>query len=1260
MTKRQIFLLSSTVLLFVATILFDLYIQRTVNLGKYAREIEAHMQAQEAEVEQFFADKSFIQRLLLKPETYRQNTSPEIQAKDFRRIETLSRKKYTLTLFQNGKLTFWNNNLVTPFRDDLRKDSPERETRFMQHRNGKYLLSKQTIISGNNDNYTIAALVPIKYEYELESQYLKSYYTASGSIPKEVVLTEEVTDTPVKSVNGETIVYLTATDSLVDRGQLSRLLILYVISFVLLALCINMQAKRLMIKHRRWPWLGAAFIIVSVFGLRLLSLAFDFTDRFSDLPLFAKNFNTTLSSSLGDLLINILLLLWVMIFFHKESRLRSFDHLSNTVKFTLTTLNYFSILIGILIITSVFRTLVFNTNIVFDFDNVFNLDRFSLIAIIGVILLLIALFMFSHRMMLAIVKIGMSRHNRLIALGIATLCIAPFLMAAQLMLPTIYLLLIAFVFILIFDLFIDSKAVNFTWLVIWLVILSAFPSILLFKYNAYKDRVTRISYARELANLQDTIAENAFIQLKNKIQSDNFLRREISRPFMIKYDRDKIKRQIDKFYTNDNYLFYNYEFDLSAFNRQRSAAIKYQENNYEYFRQKLVSGKRTSDDQLSFFNSMNDKSSYIMEVSLPIRNNPSNPLSLFLEFKRNRREQSKVYTELLVDKQYKNLPDLSKYEYAIYQNLKKIDSEGGDYGPILQLSPEDFPARGVSKEIIRNRRSEMVYHAPNGIVVILGKEKELFIKAISLFSYIFGMLIALVLVFAVINTFTRILPQTLSFSLTKKPSLKNRIQLSVIVLIVTSFIIIGFVTVWFFQNSSEEYHEKRLERKTQSVLTDAMHEIEILISNGDSLLNLAEIVQPISEVHRMDINLYDLDGRLISSSEEDIFNKGIVSRRMGAVAYRALTSTKSAEYIQEDEHVGQLTYKAAYVPLMIKTETGEKPLGFMGLPYYSKNSKLRSDVTVFMSTLLNVYVFLLLIAGGIAIAVANSITRPLAKIGEKLKQVKIGMRNEPLEWKNQDELGELIAEYNRMIKKLEESADKLAQSEREGAWREMAKQVAHEIKNPLTPMKLSIQYLQHAFRSNIDNIEPLLQRVSSTLIEQIDNLAQIASEFSNFAKMPRAENQRIVLNQLVNSVFELFSKEGQNMDLSLSVPKDQFMVYADKNHLMRVLNNLIKNAIQAIPDDRVGRVQVMLYRKDNQAIIKVSDNGTGIPEDKRDKVFVPNFTTKSSGTGLGLAISKNIIESVNGEIYFETVVNKGTDFFVVLPLVEVNQLEEVE
>jgi len=311
-----------------------------------------------------------------------------------------------------------------------------------------------------------------------------------------------------------------------------------------------------------------------------------------------------------------------------------------------------------------------------------------------------------------------------------------------------------------------------------------------------------------------------------------------------------------------------------------------------------------------------------------------------------------------------------------------------------------------------------------------------------------------------------------------------------------------------------------------------------------------------------------------------------------------------------------------------------------------------------MGMLLNVYVFLLLIAGSIAILIANSITKPLSKIGEKLKQFKLGGKNEPLEWNSKDELGALIEDYNRMIQKLKDSAVMLAKSEREGAWREMAKQVAHEIKNPLTPMKLSIQYLQRAHQSgrNPEDLGDLITRVTHTLIEQIDNLAAIATEFSTFAKMPQAQNQQISLNQLVGSVYELFRQRGGETSVSIQMIEKNLNVIADKNHLLRVLNNLIKNAIQAIPEDRHGIISIELKKEDNNAVIIVTDNGTGISEEKRDKVFVPNFTTKSSGTGLGLAMSKNIIESFYGSIYFETEVNVGTSFFVKLPIEEIQEV----
>ncbi len=306
--------------------------------------------------------------------------------------------------------------------------------------------------------------------------------------------------------------------------------------------------------------------------------------------------------------------------------------------------------------------------------------------------------------------------------------------------------------------------------------------------------------------------------------------------------------------------------------------------------------------------------------------------------------------------------------------------------------------------------------------------------------------------------------------------------------------------------------------------------------------------------------------------------------------------------------------------------------------------------TEFIEMLVNVYAFLLLMTGVAGIAIANSFTQPIVNLGVKLRNLQLG-HNEPIEWQSQDEIGELIVEYNRMITKLENSTEKLKASERESAWREMAKQIAHEIKNPLTPMKLSIQYLLHTAEANPQEVKPMLQRVSQTIIEQIDGLTRIATEFSNFAQMPKPENITFILNDVMQSVFNLFAESpNANIALHLQLSDEPIFVLADRDQMIRVLNNLLKNAIQAIPTDTLGRVDMILHKRNDKAHIEVRDNGCGIPAIMRDKVFQPNFTTKSSGTGLGLAMCRNMVQAAGGSIWFESEVKVGTSFFVELPI----------
>lgn len=289
-----------------------------------------------------------------------------------------------------------------------------------------------------------------------------------------------------------------------------------------------------------------------------------------------------------------------------------------------------------------------------------------------------------------------------------------------------------------------------------------------------------------------------------------------------------------------------------------------------------------------------------------------------------------------------------------------------------------------------------------------------------------------------------------------------------------------------------------------------------------------------------------------------------------------------------------------------------------------------------------------MIAIGIAVLMSRSITGPVAQLSEKLKKIRLGKKNETIQWAIDDEVGELIRDYNSMVTKLDESALLLAQTERDTAWREMAKQVAHEIKNPLTPMKLSIQYLEHAAREEGTDLPSMIKRVSKTLIEQIDNLTHIASEFSSYAKMPQAMNEVFVINDVVASVHDLFRKR-EDMDIQLQVPINDLFVFADKSQIIRVLNNIVKNAIQAIPKSRRGLIHIKLNYSNENVIISIHDNGVGIDESMREKVFYPNFTTKSSGMGLGLAICSDIIQSFDGRIYFETEKGVGTTFFIELP-----------
>ncbi len=380
------------------------------------------------------------------------------------------------------------------------------------------------------------------------------------------------------------------------------------------------------------------------------------------------------------------------------------------------------------------------------------------------------------------------------------------------------------------------------------------------------------------------------------------------------------------------------------------------------------------------------------------------------------------------------------------------------------------------------------------------------------------------------------------------------------------------------------------------------------------------------------------------SSKYDYSDTAFYKTKIEAAILKNLQETGNRQVQQlNDNYISTYTY--------VKNKKN-KNIVIINIPYDTKLSPEKNELKLFLTTLIKIYIFLLFGASLIAYFLSNYITKSLRVISEKLKLVKINKVNDSIEWVGKDEIGAIVKEYNNMIIKLEESALKLAKSERESAWREMAKQVAHEIKNPLTPIRLSIQHLERSLDPNSPDFKSDLSRFSKKIIQQIDTLTSIANEFSRFAQMPKFELKKVDLTDIIFSTVELY-KDLKTVKLKIETSTDNSaFIQGDKEQLTRVFNNLLNNAIQSIPDNIQGEIIIVIKSEKEKHIVAVTDNGKGMDESVKKKIFQPNFTTKSTGTGLGLAMVKQIIDSHKGDIYFNSTLGSGTSFFIEFPKTE--------
>jgi signal transduction histidine kinase/Ca2+/Na+ antiporter len=614
---------------------------------------------------------------------------------------------------------------------------------------------------------------------------------------------------------------------------------------------------------------------------------------------------------------------------------------------------------------------------------------------------------------------------------------------------------------------------------------------------------------------------------------------------------------------------------------------------------------------------------------------------LFIELHSKPFFEGPGYPELLLSERERKLKEpLKNYSYAKYVN-EQLTKRVGNYVYPIYLNhiideQEDFELFSYEDY------SHISYKPHENVCVILSLPKvnvSMILVAFSIFFITFSIFGAAIILL------TRLRKSRYAYYI----SVQERIQITFIGLMLVLLIVVASGSVWQTISRFEIKNNQVLSEKTKSVLMELEHKIgredEL---TPDMYEYITELLKKFSSVFYSDINMFGTDGRLIATSRPELFDKGLAGHLMNSRAYIELNQKGELEFIHS-ESIGNLDYLSAYVPFF---NDDNKVLAYINMPYFIGTSELREEVSSLVIAIVNFYLIFLIGVIGLAVVVSRRITHPLMVVQSKLRQLSLSGKNEKIEYKGNDEVGQLVREYNRMVSELSDSADKLAKSEREMAWREMARQIAHEIKNPLTPMKLSIQYLERANQDQAPDFDKKLKRVSSTLINQIDKLSSIASEFSNFAKMPAAKRHKVNITEVLIQCVNLFDKSKEADILIKSEGLKDYYIYADKEQMISVFNNLLKNALQSIPKSRHGLITVEVNQSAKQIIIKFKDNGTGVSKEVQEKLFVPNFTTKTSGMGLGLAIVKNIVVNTKGKIWFETEIDKGSTFFVQFPKYE--------
>ncbi|MDB5204998.1 MAG: hypothetical protein JWR72_73 [Flavisolibacter sp.] len=1239
-------------ILFFAAALLVLSFLSTWYLGsqpsvKYQqRQLQHYVNDQQQDAQKLLADTALLRKLVLQSQSL----------KEFKEVEA---KQYGVFLFAETMSDtedplFWNNQKILPPRADFTLMDG---VYFQLLPNGYYIIQKNSLrLSGMTNNVIAYILIPVLHKYYLQTDYLQTRFVHDKDAIMQISVTSEQTEFPIKSIGGSTLFHIKrVAHSNEEEGNVITV-ILRILAFILLLVYVQLIAES--INRRNGSVKAILFLTTILLGVRVALFLFPQLLSLRMLSLFdpAIYASNWLNRSLGDLLLNAVLICWIILFtwysLGPQKKLPVFIKGKGIIAIGVASI--FLLIFSTFQLANVVHDLVTASKVSFNVTDFFTLTIYSAFGFTVFALLSLSYYYFS-RLLFRVILLAfpnlLQLYFAVAVIGLIFLTLRDNESVVLFQLPVLAWLVVYTLLLSGEGLVINRFKITIAGILFWIFIFSASLTLLVLKGNRQTELRTRKGIAEKYDQLSDPSRENIL-----SIASTFFDNRYLKTNFPRFYSADENPKIRDSILTADLVSFSNpYNTQIYIYDSTNKPLYNVDGKSFAEINTLFnMQSKPAGIEDLYFIETSYDKFTYIIKRTVTDSTHFVGTFFILAALKQYQSSDA-LFPEFF-RRVNRNDPENSPYySYAVYKE-GQLRNHSSKYAFAIAITEEQIPKGEMDQRVHSDESGdydELWLRGVNKKVVVVAKKKDSLLESITLFSYLFCSFLFMVGVLRLFAFLLKLRMNRRAMNLFSGLNIRTQIHGTIIVISVLSFLIIGIATISFF---IARYHRNNVERLSRTA-SITVKEMQKRVGEGkfmDKGFNFADstaresmqsLVTEIADVHDVDANVYDPQGNLQVSSYNEVYTRGILSTKMHPLAYYRLKNMNEVQRVQE-ETMSSLKYLSIYTAIRDKQGV---VYAYLNIPYFSSEFDLKQEISNFFVTIINLNAFIFLLAGVIALFITNKITSSFSVIGNKMKEITLGKTAEEIVWNSADEIGELVTQYNKMVHQLERSAEALAKSEREGAWREMARQVAHEIKNPLTPMKLSIQYLQKAIQANQPNIQVLTANVANTLIEQIDHLSKIAADFSQFANIGNKRLEIVDLHTILGSLVDLYSS-NPNIDLQWNQHNEGLFIRTDKTHMNRLFTNLMTNAVDACMEKERCKIVITEEREFGFVVIAITDNGEGIPEEMQAKIFAPNFTTKTSGTGLGLAMCKSIVEQAGGEIWFQTTEGEGTTFFVRLPL----------